>query len=224
MGACMSMLFSAPATQERERLVEAPGVEDADRSLLDLKSQKDQLTRQKRKLSGKLLEDDAAARRLLGAGKKDLALLVLRKKKQHQQLVAQCETHLLRLDELIGSVEMAQMQRDVVAAIAEGAKTLKMLNEEIGGADHVQQLMGDVAEARANADEISKMLAQCDIAADDPDAISEYALMEAAVFESTTVAVASNVGLSQAPVTVTAEATAEANAAVRQRQASATAA
>jgi len=196
---------------EKKHASPEPQVEDSDRAMLDLKGQKDQIVRQKRKIQQKLTKDEEAARALVKSGKKEQAMLVLRKKKQHQQLVDTCENHLLKLDDLIEQVEMAKVTKEVVEALASGTQTLKKLQQEIGSADHVAKIMDDTADAVEEMQEISDILAGQGIGADDADAAAElealWAEQRAAEVLATPVA---PVGAAAAPVAEPAAATAAA--------------
>jgi len=57
-----------------------------------------------------------------------------------------------RLDELIGNIELTCIQRDTVAALAAGVKTLGKLQAEVGGPDppvaaHIQEPTAPLAAA-----------------------------------------------------------------------------
>merc|ERR1712203_567754 len=105
-------------------------------------------------------------------------MLALRKKKMHQQLFTECEQNLMNLEELIGNIEIARMQKEAVQALALGTTTLKRINAEMGGADYVQKLMDERDDAVAELEEINEALSAGGIAADDADALAEFAKLE----------------------------------------------
>jgi charged multivesicular body protein 6 len=125
-------------------------------------------------------KDDEAARSLVKEGKKQQAMLALRKKKQHEQLVVDCQNHQNRLEELIENIEISRIQKETVEALAEGVKMLKKIQKETGSVDYINQLMDDRDEALMQQQEISDALASAGVAADDPDALAEYERLVAA--------------------------------------------
>lgn len=155
-----------------------PQVDESDIGVLELKLQRDQIVAQKRKVTKQVERDTQAARDAVKQDKKSVAMLALRKKKFHEQLLQDCEAHLLKIDELISSVEMAKVQKEVVEAMKAGTATLKKIQQEIGGADYVAKVMDDSAEAMAEMKEINDLLAGEGVAADDADALAEYAMLE----------------------------------------------
>jgi charged multivesicular body protein 6 len=150
-------------------------VEDADRALLDLKNQRDQLVNNRRRMESQASRDAQTAKELVKNDRKQQAMLALRKKKQHEQLALECQTHIGKLEELIADVEFASIQKETVAALATGVKTLKKIQQDIGGADYVASLMDECAEATAQHQEINEALASAGVAEDDADAMAEYA-------------------------------------------------
>ncbi|CAE8627668.1 unnamed protein product [Polarella glacialis] len=141
---------------------EAPrhaSVDDEDRAMLDLKTQRDQLLAHRRRLDARAERDGEVARSLVQLGRKPQAVLALRKRRQHQQLAADCQGHLGRLEELIESVEMARVQHGAVEALAVGVDMLRRIQRDIGGIDHVHRLLGEQEEAFEAQQEIAAALA-----------------------------------------------------------------
>lgn len=157
-----------------------PDVEDSDRALLDLKVQRDQLVQHRKRMERQSERDVEAAQNFIREGKKPQAMLALRKRKQHDQLALDCQTHLMKLEELIDSIEIAHVQKQVVQALATGVETLKRVQKEIGSADYVQQLLDERDEAMEKQREISDVLVSAGVAADDSEALAELARLEEA--------------------------------------------
>lgn len=155
-------------------------MDENDRALLDVKVQRDQLNGHLRRLRGELVRDEDAARSFIRSGKKQQAMLALRKKKHDQQLVGECEQHHSRLNELIDQIELARMQRDTVEALAVGVATLKRVQREIGGTNRIQQILEEQGEAIEAQQELSAALSGAGIATDDAEALAELARLEAA--------------------------------------------
>lgn len=156
------------------------GVDDDDMALLDLKVQRDQLAGHRRRTEAQVGRDEGAAKACLREGKKPQAMLALRKKKMHEKLLQECQQHLARVDELIENVEVTRMQKDTVEALAAGVATLKKMQKEIGGVDYIQQLMDERQEALDAQRELGEALAGAGVAADDADALAEFARLEEA--------------------------------------------
>lgn len=89
------------------------------------------------------------ARQSLAAGDKPRALLALRRKKYQEQLLSRTDGQLQQLEQLVRSVEFAQIQKDVVFGLQQGTKVLKEIHAEMGGIERVELLMGESAEAIA---------------------------------------------------------------------------
>jgi len=168
-------------SRRRQRAREArekAAVSDDDRSVLDLKVQRDQLLTHRRRLKAQLARDVEIAHQLVRENRKPQAMLALRKKKWHDKLLLDVESQASRLEELIDQVEFAQVQKDIVDALAAGVATLKRVNKEIGGADYVQKLMDEHEEAVMEQQEISDMLAGYGVAVDDSEAIAELSKLQ----------------------------------------------
>ncbi|KAI1869601.1 hypothetical protein JX265_006691 [Neoarthrinium moseri] len=137
-----------------ERLRAAPPT----RAILDLKLQRDKLHQYQRRITALTAAETAAARQMLAAGNKPRALLALRRKKYQESLLAKTDAQLEQLEQLVRSVEFAQIQKDIVFGLAQGTKVLKEIHAEMGGIEKVEMLMGENAEAIAYQEEISEML------------------------------------------------------------------
>ena len=102
--------------------------------------------------------ETAVAKACLQRGDKSKALLALRQKKFQESLLAKADAQLETLEQLIASVDYAQIQSDVVYGLKQGTSVLKQINAEMGGIDQVEKLMGENEEARAAQREISEIL------------------------------------------------------------------
>lgn len=89
------------------------------------------------------------ARQCLAKGDKKRALLALRRKKYQESLLGQTDAQLEQLEQLMRSVEFAQIQKDVLFGLQQGNRVLKTIHAEMGGLEHVEKLMGETQEAIA---------------------------------------------------------------------------
>merc|ERR1719198_295645 len=165
---------------QRPTRKQVPDVDDNDRAILDIKVQRDQLLMHQRKVQQRLASDEEALRCLVRSKRKPQAMLALRRKKQHEQLAADCEGHLLRLEELIDQIEAARVQQGVVEALATGVATLKRVQQETGGVDYVQKLLDERDDLLDQQQELADVIGS-GAAAEDPEVLAEFARLEAAV-------------------------------------------
>jgi len=159
-------------------------VNQEDVSMLDLKTQRDQLVGQRKRVDKMVAKDTETVKVLMEKGDKTRAMMALKKRKLHEQMVLDCENHVTNLDSLIMNIEVAQQQKEIVEALAEGVKTLKRVKEEIGGADYVEKLMDETADLTDELQEINQLLAGNGVAIDDDEVLAELEkLQEAAALE-----------------------------------------
>ncbi|KAF8819520.1 putative Charged multivesicular body protein 6-A [Cardiosporidium cionae] len=158
---------------EVEEVAQRGRVSTDDLAILKLKSQRDLLLIEKRNLLIQVEKDMESARSFLSQKDKNLALIALRKKKHHSQLVIECSKYILQMEELISSVEFAVVQQSVVEALEEGSAALRKIQKELS-VDYVSELVGDAIEAKAHFEEINTLLMEAGVSADDPDVISQF--------------------------------------------------
>ncbi|OLQ12201.1 Charged multivesicular body protein 6 [Symbiodinium microadriaticum] len=181
-----------------------PGVDDADMALLDLKSQRDQLLAQRRRVEARADKAHDVARTLVASGKKHEAMLALRRREQQKQLATDCQGHLARLEELICSLEMAQTTKGTVEALKTGVAMMKRIQKDIGGVDQVQRLLGEHEDVMDAQQEIQAMLSAQGSSAEDPEMLKEFErLQEEAALDK--LQSASEVPASQEPSAQVAE-------------------
>lgn len=114
-----------------------------------MKNQRDMLRQYQKRITVVTAREHEVARQCLGQGKKDKALLALRRKKYQESLLAKTDSQLEQLEKLISSVEFALIQKDVVFGLQQGTAVLKQIHTEMGGLEAVEKMMGESAEARA---------------------------------------------------------------------------
>ncbi|KAL4987565.1 Snf7-domain-containing protein [Aspergillus falconensis] len=130
-----------------------------DKAILDMKNQRDKLQKYQKRITALTDRETAIAKECLARNDRKRALLALRRKKYQESLLAKTDAQLAQLEQLTGQVEFALVQKDVLYGLQQGTKVLQMINEEIGGIEGVEKLMGETEEARAYQEEISQMLA-----------------------------------------------------------------
>ena len=123
-----------------------------------MKNQRDNVHQYQKRITVITTRETAVAKTCLQRGDKAKALLALRQKKFQESLLAKADAQLETLEQLIASVDYAQIQSDVMYGLKQGTSVLKQINAEMGGIDQVEKLMGENEEARAAQKEISEML------------------------------------------------------------------
>lgn len=88
------------------------------------------------------------AKEHLKNGNKSLALLALKKRNYQTGLLQKTEDQLFSLEQLVQSIEFAQVEAQVFAGLRTGNQILKEIQNEIKIED-VEKLMDDTAEAIA---------------------------------------------------------------------------
>eukprot|EP00013_Stygamoeba_regulata_P021153 CAMPEP_0177656616 /NCGR_PEP_ID=MMETSP0447-20121125/15678_1 /TAXON_ID=0 /ORGANISM="Stygamoeba regulata, Strain BSH-02190019" /LENGTH=214 /DNA_ID=CAMNT_0019160779 /DNA_START=52 /DNA_END=696 /DNA_ORIENTATION=+ len=128
-----------------------------DRAMLDLQNQRDQLKQYRDKLETVMTKEMEMARELVAAGKKKQALLCLKKKRFQETSLERAEGMLFNIEELINSVEFAQMQKETFDRLKEGRDALQEIQSEMD-LNEIDQIMADTKEAMAYQDQISERL------------------------------------------------------------------
>eukprot|EP00769_Ergobibamus_cyprinoides_P001369 gnl/Ergobibamus_cyprinoides/24.p1 GENE.gnl/Ergobibamus_cyprinoides/24~~gnl/Ergobibamus_cyprinoides/24.p1 ORF type:complete len:267 (+),score=65.82 gnl/Ergobibamus_cyprinoides/24:108-908(+) len=153
MGSIFSKLGCAPSSKGRQRTK----ITSADRAVLDIKIQRDKLTRYQRRLVVVSEEELAAARRFIAEGHPDRAKLCLRKRQLQQKLLEQSDNQLLTLQQLVSQIEFTAVQQQVVEGIAAGTEALNQLQAVIS-MDDIQDMLLDNQEALGRVDDLQTLL------------------------------------------------------------------
>ncbi|MES1909645.1 MAG: hypothetical protein MHM6MM_002348 [Cercozoa sp. M6MM] len=169
----MGFLFSKPKKQKRE----TPAMSEQDRAVLDLKRQRDRLKKYETKIDQVAVREKEMAKLLLSQGRKDRALLCLKKKKYQEQLLERTRGQLLNVEQLVNSIEFASMQNEVFQALKDGNTCLEALNAEVD-VEEVEQLMEDTADAIAYTNEVSEALGQKLSEEDEDEVNAMFAALE----------------------------------------------
>mmetsp|Transcript_448 Transcript_448/g.809 ORF Transcript_448/g.809 Transcript_448/m.809 type:complete len:212 (+) Transcript_448:14-649(+) len=134
-------------------------ITSVDEATLELKLKRDELKQYRKKLEGVVARETEIARELHRQGKRDRAILVLKKKKYQLHLLEQTEAALGQIEQLVVSVEFAERQREWFDGMKSGTEALKVLNKELS-IEAVENLMDDTREAQEHQQIIGDMLAE----------------------------------------------------------------
>ena len=114
-----------------------------------MKNQRDKLHQYQKRVLVLTNRETAVAKECLARDDRKRALLALRRKKYQESLLAKTDSQLEQLEQLTGQVEFALVQKDVLFGLQQGTNVLRAINQEMGGIDRVERLMGETDEARA---------------------------------------------------------------------------
>ncbi|WFD31850.1 Vacuolar protein sorting-associated protein 20 [Malassezia sp. CBS 17886] len=146
-------------------------VTEQDRSILELKLQRDRVRQYQRKLQHVLQKEHELARQALARGDKVRARLALRQRAYQRGLIEKTDQQLATLQELVSTIEFAQLQQSVMFGLQQGGDVLRAIQKETD-LDRVDQLMSSAADAQAYQREVSERLAS-QLSADERDGVEE---------------------------------------------------
>ncbi|SGY15323.1 BQ5605_C013g07326 [Microbotryum silenes-dioicae] len=149
-----------------------------DRSILDLKLQRDKLRQFQQRIQVVLLRESEIASLALQQGNKSRALIALRQKKYQQSLLTQTDQQLETLQKLVQSIEFSLVEQQVLFGLQQGNEVLKQLNQEMD-LNKVEQLMSDTAEAIAYQEEVSQILSSKITADEEDEVLAELEALQA---------------------------------------------
>uniref|UniRef100_A0A8B9JVI7 Charged multivesicular body protein 6a n=1 Tax=Astyanax mexicanus TaxID=7994 RepID=A0A8B9JVI7_ASTMX len=104
-------------------------VTEQDRAILQLKQQRDKLKQYQKKLTLQLEKERLLAKQLLKDGKKERALLLLKKKRYQDQLLDKTETQISNIERMVQDLEFAQIEVTVLEGLKVGNECLKKMHE-----------------------------------------------------------------------------------------------
>lgn len=114
-----------------------------------MKVQRDKIRQYQKRITKITDRETEIARECLARNNRRQALLALRRKKYQESLLAQTDAELEQLEKLVGSVEFALVQKDVLFGLKKGTQVLNTIHAEMGGLEGVGKLVEENTEARA---------------------------------------------------------------------------
>ncbi|VDB99742.1 unnamed protein product [Peniophora sp. CBMAI 1063] len=148
-----------------------PKITAQDKAILDMKLQRDKLKQYQKRIEFVRDREQAIAKEHLAAGRKDRALIALRRRKYQEGLLAKTDSQLENLEQLVNTVEFSLVEVSVMHGLKQGNDVLKEIHKEMN-VESVEKLMEETAEARAYQQEISDMLANT-LSLDDEDTVQD---------------------------------------------------
>ncbi|KAJ8013475.1 hypothetical protein DPEC_G00030180 [Dallia pectoralis] len=144
-------------------------VTEQDRAVLQLKQQRDKLKQYQKRISLQLEKERNLAKQLLKDGKKEKALLLLKKKRYQDQLLDKTENQISNLERMCQDIEFAQIEMKVIEGLKVGNDCLKSLHEAMSIED-VERILDETQEGIEYQREIDEMLAGS-LTQEDEDAV-----------------------------------------------------
>jgi len=159
----MGGLFSKKAPKSR--------VTEEDKAVLQLKQQRDKLKQYQKKIQLNMDKERELAKQLLKEGRKEKALLLLKKKRYQESLLAKTDGQLDNIEQLVGSLEFAQIEAKVVEGLKAGNESLKQLHR-LTSLEDVERIMDETREAVEYQNEIDALISG-ELTAEDEDDIAK---------------------------------------------------
>eukprot|EP01100_Stratorugosa_tubuloviscum_P014163 TRINITY_DN7424_c1_g1_i1.p1 TRINITY_DN7424_c1_g1~~TRINITY_DN7424_c1_g1_i1.p1 ORF type:complete len:266 (-),score=138.04 TRINITY_DN7424_c1_g1_i1:4-801(-) len=134
-----------------------PKITEQDRAILSIKTQRDSLKQYQKKCEKIMEREKQIAKELIKNGKKQKALLALKKKKYQKNLLEKAEIQLNTLQELIDTIEFKQVELKFLEGLTQGKDLLKELNNQMK-IEQVEQLLEENDEAISYQKELDELL------------------------------------------------------------------
>ncbi|CAL1688148.1 unnamed protein product [Lasius platythorax] len=147
---------------------QASRVTEQDKAILQVKQTRDKIKQYQRKIEQSLEKERLLAKELLKNGRKDRALLLLRKKKYQEQVLSRADGQLENLERMVHDLEFAQVEMKVVDGLRIGNTTLKQLHDLLS-IDEIEKIMDETREGVEKQREIDEILSSTFTAEDNID-------------------------------------------------------
>lgn len=142
---------------KKEKVTKPTPVSDQDNAILALKTQRDKMKQMVKRKENCMEKERQLAKQLLKDGKKDRALLILKKKRYQENIIDQTLKHLSKIEQMVNDLEFAEVQQRVTEGLRQGNEALKKMNQ-LFDIDEIDRIMEETKEAAEYQEEISNML------------------------------------------------------------------
>ncbi|XP_063042512.1 charged multivesicular body protein 6-like [Engraulis encrasicolus] len=133
-------------------------VTDQDRAVLQLKQQRDKLRQYQKRITVQLEKERSLAKQLLKDGKKERALLLLKKKRYQDQLLDKTENQIANLERMVQDIEFTQIEMKVLEGLKTGNECLKKMHE-VMSIEEVERILEETQEGIEYQKQIDELLA-----------------------------------------------------------------
>ncbi|TRY60699.1 hypothetical protein DNTS_013994 [Danionella cerebrum] len=123
-----------------------------------LKQQRDKLKQYQKKITLQMEKERQLAKQLLKDGKKEKAILLLKKKRYQDQLLDKTENQISNLERMVQDIEFAQIEMKVIEGLKVGNDCLKKMHEVLS-IEEVERIMDETHDAIEYQKQIDEMLA-----------------------------------------------------------------
>lgn len=147
-------------------------VTDQDKAILQLKQQRDKLKQYQKRITLQLEKERNLAKLLLKDGKKEKALLLLKKKRYQDQLLDKTENQISNLEQMVQDIEFMQIEMKVIEGLKVGNDCLKRMHE-IMSIEDVERILDETQEAIEYQRQIDELLAGSLTQEDEEDILAE---------------------------------------------------
>ncbi|XP_062382781.1 charged multivesicular body protein 6 [Sardina pilchardus] len=144
-------------------------VTEQDRAILQLKQQRDKLRQYQKRINLQLEKERTLAKQLLKDGKKEKALLLLKKKRYQDQLLGKTDSQITNLERMVQDLEFAQIEMKVIEGLKVGNDCLKKMHE-VMSIEEVERIMDETQDSIEYQRQIDDMLAGS-LTQEDEDAV-----------------------------------------------------
>lgn len=158
---------TVPESQRRGQ-PQSQRINDYDRCMLQLKTQRDKLNAATRMYEERASIEREAAKQLLAEGKREKARYCLKRRKAQEVHLTRVHQYLDNIMTMIQSVEDRQLGNEVATALKQGAEELKALNEHLSLED-IEQIMSNASDQIEITNEASALLSQNLVSLDQDD-------------------------------------------------------
>lgn len=145
----MGILFSKKKPPSR--------VTEQDKAVLQLKHTRDKVKQYQRRIERNIEKEREIAKKLLHNGQKDRALLLLRKKRFQEQVLARTDGQLENLERMVHDLEFASIEIKVLDGLKIGNVALKKLQEVLSIED-IEKVMDETREGVEKQRELDEAL------------------------------------------------------------------
>ncbi|XP_061556509.1 charged multivesicular body protein 6-like [Phycodurus eques] len=144
-------------------------VTEQDKAVLQLKQQRDKLKQYQKRITLQLDRERLLAKQLLKDGRKEKALLLLKKKRYQDQLLDKTENQISNLERMVQDIEFMQIEMKVIDGLKAGNDCLKRMHQMMSIED-VERILDETQESIEYQKQIDEMLAGA-LTQEDEDAV-----------------------------------------------------
>ncbi|XP_061740924.1 charged multivesicular body protein 6-like [Nerophis ophidion] len=144
-------------------------VTEQDKAVLQLKQQRDKLKQYQKRITLHQEKEHLLAKQLLKDGRKEKALLLLKKKRYQDQLLDKTENQISNIERMVQDIEFMQIELKVIEGLQAGNDCLKSMHQ-IMSIEDVERILDETQEAIEYQKQIDDMLAGA-LTQEDEDAV-----------------------------------------------------